>query len=256
MLVVDDDNIGRRTLAEILTLEGFEVVEAEGGRAAIEALGAADFDVVLLDLKMPDVDGLAVLEAASHLAPDAQVVVFTAHGSLGSAIEAVRHGAFDYLLKPLSSRDILACVRRAVEKRRAQVRQQRLLAHLEQAVRELQAVEDTSDAPVVTVGAVRLDVSRRRLERGEQSVELTPAELRLFLALYRQRGRVVGFRDLVDQVQGYQVETWEAPAMVRPVVSRLREKLRQVGGSAEWIETVRGSGYLMSEGGGARRAEG
>lgn len=249
VLVVDDDELGRRTLAEILMLEGFDVVEAEGGRAAIEALGFSPFDVVLLDLKMPDVDGVAVLEAASHLAPDAQVIVFTAHGSLESAIEAVRHGAFDYLLKPVSSREIVACVRRAVEKRRSLLRRQRLLAHLEQAMRELQAGEGPGEAHVVTIGEIRLDASRRRLVRGEQEVELTPAELRLLLALHRQRGRVVGYRELVDQVQGYQVEAWEAPAMVRPVVSRLREKLRQVGGEAESIETVRGSGYVLRDSG-------
>ncbi|MEW6568352.1 MAG: response regulator transcription factor [Chloroflexota bacterium] len=247
VLVVDDDDLGRRTLAEILMLEGFEVVEADGGRAAMERLGEGVFDVVLLDLKMPDVDGLAVLDGASRLSPDTQVIVFTAHGSLESAIQAVRHGAFDYLLKPVSSREILACVRRAVDKRRQQVRRQRLLVHLEQALRELRRTEAPGEAPMLELGELRLDVSRRRLERGEQAIELTPAELRLFLALYRHRGRVVRFTELVDQVQGYQVEAWEAPAMVRPVVSRLREKLRRVGASPECIETVRGSGYLLAE---------
>lgn len=249
VLVVDDDDLGRRTLAEILTLEGFDVVEAEGGRTAIEALGLSTFDVVLLDLKMPDVDGVAVLEAASRLAPDSQVIVFTAHGSLESAIEAVRHGAFDYLLKPVSSREVVACVRRAVDKRRALLRRQRLLAHLERAMRELVPEESTGEAHVVEMGEVSIDLSRRRLKKGQRDVELTPAELRLFLALYRRRGRVVSYRELVEQVQGYQVETWEAPAMVRPVVSRLRDKLRQLGGEAEWIETVRGSGYLLREAG-------
>lgn len=108
VLVVDDDKVGRATLTEILQLEGFEVEEAEGGKAVIQRLGESDYDVMLLDLKMPDLDGLAVLEASSRLSPETQVIVFTAHGSLDSAIQAVRHGAHDYLLKPASCEDLLA----------------------------------------------------------------------------------------------------------------------------------------------------
>jgi DNA-binding response OmpR family regulator len=247
VLVVDDDDVGRSTLAEILRLEGFVVQEAEGGRAALRHLEGGNTEVMLLDLKMPDMGGLEVLEAAGQLSPDTQVIVFTAHGSMESAIQAVRHGAYDYLLKPTSPQDILACVRRAATRREQLEREKRLLAHLQETLREFRETEGEAGHPMLAIGPLRLDLDRRRLEGGQGAVELTPAEMRLLLALLRRRGRVVGYAELVDWVQGYQVEDWEAPAMLRPVVSRLRGKLQESGGQAEWIGTVRGTGYVMGE---------
>ena len=247
VLVVDDDDVGRSTLAEILRLEGFVVQEAEGGRAALRHLEEGNTEVMLLDLKMPDMSGLEVLEAAGQLSPDTQVIVFTAHGSMESAIQAVRHGAYDYVLKPTSPQDILACVRRAATRREQLGREKRLLAHLQETLREIRETEGEDGHPMLAIGPLRLDLERRRLEGGQGDDELTPAEMRLLLALLRRRGQVVGYAGLVDRVQGYQVEEWEAPAMLRPVVSRLRGKLQEAGGQAEWIGTVRGTGYVMGE---------
>jgi DNA-binding response OmpR family regulator len=248
VLVVDDDDVGRRTLAEILRLEGLEVEEASGGREAIRRLGESAYDVMLLDLKMPEVDGLAVLEVSERGAPDTQVIIFTAHGSLESAIQAVRHGAYDYVLKPTSSREILASVKRAIERR------QGLRRDREEAVRKAQPPATAEEGGLhggeeeVILGEIRLEVERRRLLGRERSVELTPAEMRLLLALRGRQGHLVDHRELVERVQGYQVESWEAAAMVRPVVSRLRRKLLLVGASPGWIVTVRGAGYLLAEG--------
>ena len=230
VLVVDDDDVGRQTLAEILRLEGFDVSEAAGGREALEALGARRFEVMLLDLKMPDLDGQTVLERAATLAPSTRVIVFTAHGSLESAIQAVRRQAADYLLKPTASEDVLAVVRRVVAEASPGAGVPAALA-----------------GQTLRAGPLALDLDSRRL-RGEQGESvLTPAEARLFAVLHAQRGRVVGYAELVRQVQGYPVEAWEAPAMIRPVVSRLREKVREVGGREDWLSTVRGTGYLMPE---------
>jgi DNA-binding response OmpR family regulator len=237
VLVVDDDDVGRMTLSEILHLEGFEVAEAEGGRAALERLREGGFDVMLLDLKMPDLDGVAVLEQAAELSPDTEVIVFTAHGSMESAIKAVRHGACDYLLKPTGTQEILATVRRAAE-RRAQKAQARVAI----------GGVTPSDLPAeLDLPGLRLDVDRRWLQGGGQGVELTPAETRLLLTLYRRRGSVVTCDELVGEVQGYPVESWEAPGMIRPLVSRLRDKLKQAGGNPDCIGTVRGSGYILQE---------
>jgi DNA-binding response OmpR family regulator len=235
VLVVDDDDVGRMTLSEILHLEGFEVAEADGGRAALERLREGGFDVMLLDLKMPDLDGVAVLEQASELAPETEVIVFTAHGSLESAIQAVRHGAYDYLLKPTGTQEILETVRRAAE-RRAQ----------KAAARPGAGPGETVPAELELPG-LSLDVDRRWLQGGGGGVELTPAETRLLLSLYRRRGQVITCEALVAEVQGYPVESWEAPAMIRPLVSRLRDKLKQAGGDPDCIGTVRGSGYVLQE---------
>ncbi len=114
---------------------------------------------------------------------------------------------------------------------------------------ELDRLDIGSDLLVeVNLGGTRLEVERRRLVGREVAIELTPAEMRLLLALRDRRGHLVSYRELVERVQGYQVEPWEAAAMVRPIVSRLRRKLLMAGASPGLIVTVRGAGYLLLEG--------
>jgi DNA-binding response OmpR family regulator len=240
VLVVDDDDVGRMTLSEILHLEGFEVDEAEGGRAALERLGVGAYDVMLLDLKMPDLDGVAVLQQAAELAPETEVIVFTAHGSMESAIQAVRHGAYDYLLKPTCTQIILESVRRAVERKEEKSRAQTGMAPA--------TLDAEGLGPISWRHRLRWDALRHVDgvgREGRTGIELTPAETRLLLALHQRRGHVVTCEELVREVQGYPVESWEAPAMIRPVISRLRLKVKQAGGDPDRIGTVRGSGYLL-----------
>ncbi len=134
ILVVDDEEAMRRSLAEILRLEGYQVETASDGETAISLLQSTDYDLLLLDLKMPGVDGIEVLRNATKLRPDTQVVLLTAHGSLESAIEALRHGANDYLLKPSSTEQILSSVQQALERRAAIKQRQSLLGQLEASV--------------------------------------------------------------------------------------------------------------------------
>jgi len=118
VLVVDDQRNMRVTTAIVLRQAGFEVAEAESGAAAMERLGAEPFDVVLTDLRMGDVDGMAVLRGALEISPSVQVIVMTAYGSIESAVEAVRLGAYDYLTKPFKEEELRVRVEKAVEKRR------------------------------------------------------------------------------------------------------------------------------------------
>lgn len=246
ILVVDDDDVGRASLAEILRLEGHGVEEAPGGRSALERVGSDSYDVVLLDLKMPDLNGVVVLEEMSRLSPQTEVIIFTAHGSLDSAIQAVRHGAYDYLLKPAGTREILSCVAKAAERHLARMRVQDKGPAVGM-VPETRGEGEASEGRMAgfEIGGLTADVDRRRLRGPGGEVELTPAELRLLTALHREQGAVVSYGSLVDQVQGYRVEPWEAAGMLRPVVSRLRFKIRQAGGDPGWISTVRGSGYAL-----------
>ena len=118
VLVVDDQRNMRVTTAIVLRQAGHEVAEAGNGAAALERLGAEPFDVVLTDLRMGDVDGMAVLKGALEIAPSVQVIVMTAHGSIESAVEAMRLGAYDYLTKPFKEEELLVRVEKAVEKRK------------------------------------------------------------------------------------------------------------------------------------------
>ena len=126
VLVVDDERHQRDILQMILESEGYEAVTAAGGRQALKAAAAEPFDVVLTDLKMPDLNGIALLEALLEVHPGSCVILMTAHGSIDSAVEAMRKGAFHYLTKPLNKDELLLVLRRGLERTRL-VRENRLL---------------------------------------------------------------------------------------------------------------------------------
>jgi two-component system, NtrC family, response regulator HydG len=127
ILVVDDEPKLGRLVAEMLELDGHSVARVEGGRAALVELEAATFDVVLTDLKMPEVDGMAVLRAARGRASPADVIMMTAFGTAEDAVAAMKAGAADYLTKPFAMDEVRLRVRRLVDARAAQARSKRLL---------------------------------------------------------------------------------------------------------------------------------
>lgn len=117
ILVVDDDLRMRQLIGEILTGEGYDVTLVGDGREALLLLKEKEFDVLVTDLKMPYVDGIEVLAFARKVWPDCPVVMITAHGSVESAIEAMKKGVYDYLQKPFDPDELLLLVERAVERR-------------------------------------------------------------------------------------------------------------------------------------------
>jgi two-component system response regulator HydG len=115
---VDDQRNMRVTTGIVLRQAGYEVADAADGASALERLKVEPFDVVLTDLRMGEVDGMEVLRSAVEISPVVQVIVMTAYGSIESAVEAMRRGAFDYLSKPFKEEELLVRVERALEKRR------------------------------------------------------------------------------------------------------------------------------------------
>jgi DNA-binding NtrC family response regulator len=118
VLVVDDEPPQLEILRLILGSEGYDVAAAASGRGALATLGRQAFDVVLTDLKMPDLSGITLLEEILRVQPGACVVLMTAHGTIDSAVDAMKKGAFDYLTKPLDRDVLLLAVSRAVERTR------------------------------------------------------------------------------------------------------------------------------------------
>jgi len=118
VLVVDDEAGLRKMVAGILRDEGYACTEASGGRAALELFGREPFDVVLLDLRMPDLAGQTVLEEMVKARPDVPVIIISAHGAVPGVVEAVRAGAHDFLLKPLETERLLVTVSNALKLRR------------------------------------------------------------------------------------------------------------------------------------------
>ena len=130
VLVVDDEPKLGRYVAQMLDLDGHQVVRAAGGQEALACLAEEAFDVVVTDLRMPEVDGIAVLRAARSLAGPPEVILMTAHATAESAVEAMKSGAADYVTKPFSMDELRLRVQRLAAQRAAASRSAQLVARL------------------------------------------------------------------------------------------------------------------------------
>jgi DNA-binding NtrC family response regulator len=116
-MIIDDEERFRTTLRKTLKLKGLSVTDCGSGREALEVLKEQGADVVLLDLRMPEMDGITALKAIKEADPDIEVIVLTGHASVDAAQEIIKLGAFDYLLKPCPTDELLAKVESAWERR-------------------------------------------------------------------------------------------------------------------------------------------
>jgi two-component system response regulator AtoC len=149
-LVVDDERSSRLNIRDLLTMEQFHVEEAADGLTALKLIKEQSFDVVLLDIRMPKINGLAVLKHVTEIKPNLPVIMFTAFGTSDRAIEAMKIGAFDYIVKPFDVEELLATIRRAVEYKHLAVEVQHLrqrLAGVEGG--EFHPDQIVSDSPVM-----------------------------------------------------------------------------------------------------------
>ena len=143
VLVVDDEEDVRYALYEVLYAEGYEVVTAEDGVEGIEWVKAArsigeKFDLILIDLVMPEIDGIQVLRTVKQLDPDIGTVMITGHASVDTAVRCMRLGAYDYITKPFRAREITARLGEAFEKQRLILENKQLVRQLEQRNNELE----------------------------------------------------------------------------------------------------------------------
>ncbi len=233
ILIVEDEDIARLTLAEILRLEGYEITSVSNGEAAVEALRCEPFDVMVLDLKMSGMSGMDVLRAIVDQQPDLSVIVMTAYGTIDTAIQAIRYRVHDYLLKPVSPEQVLE----SIEKARAEKRpQQGKIA---------EAPSGSRNRTDLLPGGVALFWDKRQMAWQNGSLSLTPTEARLLRILFDRKNEMVTHSELVFLIQGYQIESEEAAKILRPVVSRLRQKLARVPSWGDRIKNVRGAGYVL-----------
>src|SRR5512143_1487754 len=132
ILVVDDEKDICRALNIILSKEGYAVTEVYNGEQAVELVGKQSFDIVMTDIKMEKMDGFDVLRTVQQLSPGTSVVMMTAFASVGSAVEAMRAGAVDYITKPFINDDIRLTIKRIVQNRKLQMENQILRQQLSQ----------------------------------------------------------------------------------------------------------------------------
>ena len=130
ILVVDDDASNRVTLERILNREGYDVAHAEDGRKALEFLREHRVDLVITDLKMPGLTGIDLLKAVGQMDPDIEVIVMTAFGTVETAVEAMKEGAYDFVSKPLKRLELVTCVKKSLERRALQIENRQLREQL------------------------------------------------------------------------------------------------------------------------------
>jgi two-component system alkaline phosphatase synthesis response regulator PhoP len=264
ILVVDDEGAIRYSISKTLQRVGYQVSAAASGEEALEMMEEQIFDVVLTDIRMPGLTGVELLGKIKEKAPDAIVILMTGYASLGTAVESLRLGAHDYLIKPSSSQDIRQSVSRGLDRARDLHRRRQLLEAIQLNVRELTGVSTPGNhraapapiaapagvqAPVttMTLGPLTIFPGRYEIQVGEKSLNLTPTEFDLLLYLAAHRGRVVPCYELVREVRGYTVDETEAREVIRPHISNLRRKLEKAGQDPDLIVNVRGIGYRLSE---------
>lgn len=258
ILVVDDDLGVRVTVQKILSRSGYEVMTAASGDEALQLAREKSFDLALIDLIMPGIDGIETMRRLREASPKMIVIMLTAHGTMESAIEALRLGAHDYLIKPCPEQTLKLCVEEGMEKRRDQERQRTLmrqLTELTETVHDLAGEEPKVLAPphppptteragqpeaLVCCGDLTIDLGKHEVVLGDKPLDLTPIEFGLLVSLARHPDKVRTSRELVQEVQGYECEEREAREIVRWHISRLRKKM---GSQASCIETVWGIGY-------------
>lgn len=138
ILIIDDDEIIRKSCEKVLTPEGYLTVTAETGNDGLKLLSKKNFDLVLTDLRMPDMNGIDVLKKIKEVWPDIEVIVITGYGTIKSAIDAIRYGAYDYVEKPFAPEELLNVVRRSLERRNLMIENTRL----KQEVKALYRIEN------------------------------------------------------------------------------------------------------------------
>ena len=237
ILVVDDEPVARQSLSEILRLEGYAVNSVPNGQAAVEYVRTHPIELIIVDLRMPGMDGLEVIQVVNQISPETEVILLTAFGTTESAIQALRLRVHDYLLKPASPSHVVNSVKKGLVRREARLKARGGSSSSSMEVDDGALVFSLKDG-------THIDLSRRQVRKKDQVIHLTPAEGRLLRVLIENPGRVYSHRELVLLVQGYDTSQREAPEILRPLVSRLRHKLEAFPSLSDRVVSVRGTGYL------------
>ncbi|HEX9546442.1 MAG TPA: response regulator transcription factor [Acidimicrobiales bacterium] len=222
ILVVDDDPKIVTLVRTYLEREGLSVITAGDGRAALAAVGATPPRLIVLDLMLPELDGLALLRIVRDRT-EIPIVILSARGSAADRVLGIHEGADDYLVKPFSPAELVVRVKAVLR-------------------RTERAPGRPTDRGIIRHGDLAIDLDRLEVRRGTQIVPLTAAEFRLLTALVQTGGRVLTRQVLLDALYG----PVQGDALERTIdvhVGRLREKLGETVDQPRYIATVRGAGY-------------
>lgn len=222
VLLIEDEAPVRKFLRASLVSHGYRTVEADCGREALGLATSHNPELVLLDLGLPDMDGLEVTQALRAWS-SAPIIVISARGQEADKVQALDAGADDYVTKPFGTGELLARMRVA-------------LRHVAK-----RGIEGTS--PVVVIGELRIDLASRLVFVGDREVHLTPIEYRLLAVLAKNAGKVVTHRHLLKEVwgPGRTAET----QYLRVYMGQLRHKLEGQPARPRYLVTEPGVGYRL-----------
>ncbi|MCH7814755.1 MAG: response regulator transcription factor [Planctomycetes bacterium] len=226
VVVIEDEPAIRRGIVDMLKVAGYDPVEAGDGAAGLAAGRRVGVDLVLLDLRLPKMDGMVVLAELRKTHPKLPIIILTARGSEDDRVRGLRGGADDYVVKPFSARELLARVEAII--RRSPERPQ--------PVRSIAA------------GGHQVDLERREVRyAGGDVAQLSEMETAILVHLAAHAGRAVSRDELLSCVWGISSESLETRA-VDMHITRLRGKLARNDtdqGRIDWVTTVRGKGYML-----------
>jgi DNA-binding response OmpR family regulator len=231
VLVVEDDVHIRELIALHLGLEGLETSAVADGRAALTRLGGTRFDLVVLDLMLPGVDGVTICKSLRRSGPntDTPVLMLTARGEEADTVIGLESGADDYLAKPFGVREFVARVRALLRRPRAGA---------------AAATADSGERPLAVHG-VDVDPARRRVRVRGREVELTAQEFRLLYLLASHPGIVFSREALLNRV--WPDQTFVTPRSVDTLVKRLRKRIEVDTEAPALVLTVWGAGYKFAD---------
>jgi DNA-binding response OmpR family regulator len=224
VLVVEDERTLREGLVDLLSAAGHEVVAHECGKPAVESGTQEAFDLVLLDLMLPDIDGVEVCQRLRRVRPTLPILMLTARGSEDDKVAGLEAGADDYLTKPFAVRELLARIN----------------------VFERRAAAAPADPEILEADGCVLDLGRLTARRGEESVSLTPREAGILRWLHRHHARAVSRAELLERVWGATGEL--QTRTVDMTIANLRQKIERDPSEPRIVMTVTGAGYTWGDG--------
>jgi two-component system KDP operon response regulator KdpE len=219
VLVVDDENAIRRYLRAALSAQGFAIVEAANGQEAINAVVSNHPDLIILDLGLPDFDGIEVTRRLREWS-QTPIIILSVREAENDKIAALDAGADDYLTKPFSTGELMARMRVA-----------------------LRRVASTPDEPVLEVDNLKMDISRRIVTVEDEQISLTPTEYEILRLLLQNAGKVLTHRQLLRQVWGTAYES--EMHILRVNISNLRRKIEPDPSRPHYLLTEPGVGYRI-----------
>lgn len=254
----------RNFAVENLRQKGYAVDEAASGDEVLAKAKSKSYDLVVLDVALPKSDGVAVMRDLRAQRPDLPIIVLTTHATVDSAVAAVKLNVVDYMLKPCKIDDLVLTISRALDERAQQLRHQRLLALVGEAMNVLHQPDApieqvplpapsgkaTSSSEMLRVGALTLDRQKRQAILDTQpprTIELTEGELSILVALMEKPNQVLSYNELAKLALGYEaMDKWTVESVIRSTIFRLRHKIESGPDTPCLIRTVRGRGYFFS----------